>query len=165
MMFDATVEGRTLRVEVRGRGRGRYTVTLDDRPLEVDVAETGGPFLNLLIGGVSHEVGLEATPLGYTVVLDEEVLRVEISEQARGATAPAPRAGGGPLRVTAPMPGKLVRVLVEAGQEVAAGQGLLVVEAMKMENELRAARAGRVVELLAREGQAVEAGALLVVVE
>jgi biotin carboxyl carrier protein len=63
------------------------------------------------------------------------------------------------------MPGKLVRVLVEAGQDVEVGQGLVVVEAMKMENELRATRAGRVKELLVREGQAVETGALLVVVE
>src|SRR5262249_26007362 len=61
----------------------------------------------------------------------------------------------------APMPGKLVRVLVAAGDEVVAGQGLVVVEAMKMENELRAPRAGRVKELPAREGQAVEAGGLL----
>ena len=62
------------------------------------------------------------------------------------------------------MPGKVTRVLVARGQAVAAGAGLLVVEAMKMENELEAPRSGEVLELLAREGQAVEAGALLVVV-
>jgi biotin carboxyl carrier protein len=62
------------------------------------------------------------------------------------------------------MPGKVVRVLVGTGQDVAAGAGLVVVDAMKMENELRAPRAGRVLELPAREGQAVEAGALLAVV-
>jgi biotin carboxyl carrier protein len=63
------------------------------------------------------------------------------------------------------MPGRLVRVLVEAGQEVSAGQGLVVMEAMKMENELRAPRAGRVAEVVARERQAVEAGALLVILD
>jgi biotin carboxyl carrier protein len=63
------------------------------------------------------------------------------------------------------MPGKLVRVLVEAGQTVSAGQGLVVVEAMKMENELRAPRAGRVLQVAAREGQTVETGALLVSLE
>jgi biotin carboxyl carrier protein len=62
------------------------------------------------------------------------------------------------------MPGKVVRVLVEKGQEVKAGASLVVVEAMKMENELRAPRAGRVVELPVREGQAVESGALLAIV-
>jgi biotin carboxyl carrier protein len=126
--------------------------------------ETGAHFLSLLIGGRSHEVGLRATPRGYTITLDHEVVEVELEAAGRGAL---PRAKGeaGPLRVTAPMPGKLVRLLVEAGQAVEAGQGLVVVEAMKMENELRATRAGRVKELLAREGQAVETGALLVVVE
>jgi biotin carboxyl carrier protein len=63
------------------------------------------------------------------------------------------------------MPGRLVRVLVEPGQQVEAGQGLVVMEAMKMENELRAVRAGRVAEVHARERQAVETGALLVVLD
>jgi biotin carboxyl carrier protein len=73
--------------------------------------------------------------------------------------------GGGPQRVTAPMPGKIVRLLVKAGDEVKAKQGLVVVEAMKMENELRAARDGRVREVPAAEGQSVEAGAVLLIVE
>ena len=62
------------------------------------------------------------------------------------------------------MPGRVVRVLVAAGADVAAGQGLVVVEAMKMENELRAPRAGRVAEVAVREGEAVDAGALLAVI-
>ncbi|MGE3274157.1 MAG: acetyl-CoA carboxylase biotin carboxyl carrier protein subunit [Vicinamibacterales bacterium] len=74
-------------------------------------------------------------------------------------------AGSGPQRVTAPMPGKVVRVLVAAGDEVKAKQGLVVVEAMKMENELKAVREGRVREVHATEGQSVEAGTVLVVVE
>jgi biotin carboxyl carrier protein len=73
--------------------------------------------------------------------------------------------GSGPQRVTAPMPGKVVRVLVAAGDEVTAKQGLVVVEAMKMENELKAARDGRVCEVAVTEGQSVEAGTVLVVVE
>ena len=63
-----------------------------------------------------------------------------------------------------PMPGRVVRVLSAVGNDVAAGQGLAVIEAMKMENEIRAPRAGRVQEVAVREGQAVEAGALLLVV-
>jgi biotin carboxyl carrier protein len=74
-------------------------------------------------------------------------------------------AGAGPQRVMAPMPGKIVRVLVKAGDPVTAKQGLVVVEAMKMENELRAARDGRVRELMVGEGQSVDAGAVLLVVE
>jgi biotin carboxyl carrier protein len=164
MILDAAVDGRTIRVEVRG-GDGRYTVRLDGRELEVDLQETGRDFVSLLIGNRSYEVGLQRRPGGYTVVFDDDVLAVNLADAARGAGPAAARASGGPARVSAPMPGKLVRVLVEAGQEVKAGQGLVVMEAMKMENELRAPRDGRVREVPAREGQAVEAGALLVVVE
>jgi biotin carboxyl carrier protein len=73
--------------------------------------------------------------------------------------------GGGPQRVIAPMPGKVVRVLVGAGDTVTARQGLVVVEAMKMENELRAARDGRVREVAVKEGQSVDAGTVLLTVE
>lgn len=73
--------------------------------------------------------------------------------------------GAGPQRVTAPMPGKVVRVLVAPGDEVKARQGLVVVEAMKMENELRAARDGRVRDVAVKEGQSVDAGAVLLTVE
>ena len=161
MIFDATADGRTIRVEVSGQD-GRYTVVLDGRPLEVDARETGPHFLSLLVGGRSYEVGIEKRPGGYTVVLTDDVVAVDLGEAAR--VAPARRVSG-PTRIAAPMPGKLLRVLVSPGQDVQAGQGLVVVEAMKMENEIKAPRAGRVKDVPAREGQAVEAGALLVVVE
>ena len=74
-------------------------------------------------------------------------------------------AGTGPQRIAAPMPGKVVRVLVKTGDAVAARQPLVVVEAMKMENELRAGRDGTIAEIHAQEGQSVEAGALLVVIQ
>ena len=71
----------------------------------------------------------------------------------------------GPQRLVAPMPGKVVRVLVKAGDTVKARQGLIVVEAMKMENELRAARDGRVRDVMVTEGQSVDAGAALAIIE
>ncbi len=161
MMFEATADGRTMRVEVRGQD-GRYTVVLDGRPLEVDARETGPHFLSVLLGGRSYEVGIEKRPGGYTVVLTDDVVAVDLVDASRAAPA---RRVSGPARIAAPMPGKLVRVLVSPGQDVQAGQGLVVVEAMKMENEIRAPRSGRVKDVPAREGQAVETGALLVVVE
>jgi biotin carboxyl carrier protein len=163
VIFDATVDGRSLRVEVRGQD-GRYTVLLDGKPMEVDLRETNDHFVSLLVDGRSYEAGLQKRPGGYTVVLSDDVVAVDLAEGARGGALPL-RKPDGPARVKAPMPGKLVRVLVAAGDEVAAGQGLVVVEAMKMENELRAPKAGRVKEVPVREGQAVEAGALLVVLE
>jgi acetyl/propionyl-CoA carboxylase alpha subunit len=164
LIYDAQVAGQVVRVEVRGTD-GRYTVTLDGRPLEVDYRETGRGFASLLVDGRSHDVGISSQPGGYRVLLDGHDLLVELAPAARGAAAAPARAAAGPQRITSPMPGKIVRVLVEAGQPVAAEQGLLVIEAMKMENELRAPRAGRVRETHAREGQAVESGALLVVIE
>jgi biotin carboxyl carrier protein len=89
---------------------------------------------------------------------------VELAGAPRGGAPAPPRAAAGPARLAAPMPGKIVRLLAEVGQQVVAGQGLVVMEAMKMENELASPRDGRVHELAVREGQAVEAGALLAVV-
>jgi len=162
LIFDATVEGRTIRVEVRG-GAGRYALSLDHSPLEVDFVPVGRHFASVLVGGESHEVGIERCPEGFVVQFPGDAVTVGLAEAARGAVAPAGRAHG-PARLTAPMPGRVVRVLEAPGAEVAAGQGLVVIEAMKMENELRSPRAGHVLEVAVREGQAVEAGALLAVV-
>jgi biotin carboxyl carrier protein len=162
MIFDATVADRTVRVEVRGRD-GHYTVALDGTPMEVDLVEIGRPFASLLVGGESHEVGIERRPEGYVVLLPPDAVTVTLVEAARGAL-PAVHRAHGPARLTAPMPGRVVRVLEAPGTDVAVGQALVVIEAMKMENELKSPRAGRIQEVAVREGQAVEAGALLVVV-
>jgi biotin carboxyl carrier protein len=162
MILDATVAGRTVRVEVRGGG-GRYTVALDGVAMEVDLVDAGRPFASLLVGGESHEVAVEKRPGGYVVHFPADAVPVSLADSARGGV-PVARRSDGPARLTAPMPGRVVRVLQGPGAEVAAGDGLVVIEAMKMENELRSPRAGRVQEVAVREGQAVEAGALLVVV-
>jgi len=162
LIFDATVEGRTIRVEVRGGG-GRYSLSLDASPLEVDLVPTGRHFASLLVAGESHEVGIEKRPEGFVVHFPGDSVRVDLAAAARGAFSPVRRVHG-PARLTAPMPGRVVRVLEATGAEVAAGQGLVVIEAMKMENELVSPRAGRVLEVAVREGQAVEAGALLALV-
>lgn len=165
MIFDATVGARSVRVEVKEDG-GRYRVTVGGRALAIDFEDLGRGFANLLIDGRSHEVGAERLADGsFDVQLDGATHHVELHGAARGLAAGARRGASGAARVTAPMPGKIVRLLVESGSEVAAGQGLVVMEAMKMENELRSPRAGRVKELPAREGQTVEMGALLAVVE
>jgi biotin carboxyl carrier protein len=162
LIFDATVEGRTIRVEVGG-GDGHYSVTLDGAPLEADLVPLGRHFASLLVAGCSHEVGIEKGPEGFVIQLPGEAVSVLIAESVRGATPPARRAHG-PARLTAPMPGRVVRVLERPGAQVSAGQGLVVIEAMKMENELVSPRDGRVLEVAVLEGQAVEAGALLALV-
>jgi len=164
VILDAAVNGQTHRVEVTG-GKGRYTVTIDGRPLEVDWRPVGGPFVSLLVDGRSHDVGLEPRPGGYRVLLGSHDFAVELLEPTRVDAVASRRVPAGPARLLAPMPGRIVRVLAEPGQEVETGQGLVVMEAMKMENELRSPRAGRVVEVHARPRQNVETGSLLVVVE
>jgi biotin carboxyl carrier protein len=166
MILDASVDGRPHRVEVTG-GPLRYTVTIDGRRLDVDWREAGGAFVSLLTGpgGRSHQVALETRPGGYRVLVGSDEFAVELLEAARVDGAAARRPPAGPARLLAPMPGRIVRVMAEPGQEVAAGEGLIVMEAMKMENELRSPRSGRVAQVHARERQNVETGALLVVVE
>jgi biotin carboxyl carrier protein len=165
VIFDATVGGRSVRVEVQEHD-GRYRVTVGERALSIDFQDLGRGFANLLIDACSYEVGAERLAGGtFSVQLYGATHHVELHGAARGVAAGAAQGASGPARVTAPMPGKIVRVLVERGADVQAGQGLVVMEAMKMENELRAPRAGRVKDLPVREGQTVETGALLVVVE
>jgi acetyl/propionyl-CoA carboxylase alpha subunit len=163
VIFEVASGERSLRLEVSG-GDGRYRVNVDGRDLECDARDVGHAFLSLLVQGRSHDVGLLGFGGRYTASLGGEQLQVELAEAARGAVAPR-RGPAGPTGLLAPMPGRLVRILVAEGQEVRAGEGLVVMEAMKMENELRSPRAGRVRELHVRERQAVETGALLVTVE
>ena len=124
----------------------------------------------LMPNGSQHLVSVSGTPAsGLTVHLqtgDVLVTRPDLPEHAGGDSARAgATAGSGPARIVAPMPGRVVRILAAVGQEVQAGQGVVVIEAMKMENEVRAPRGGLVREVSVEEGASVEAGALLAVVE
>jgi biotin carboxyl carrier protein len=161
--FDAVIGERRLRAEVR-RTDGGYAVTLDGNTLDVDFLETGDHFASLLVEGRSYEVGVEGRDGRYRIHLPDGAVMVGLAEPSRDGGA-RPRRSHGPQRLTAPMPGRVVRVLAGEGDEVGAGQGLVVIEAMKMENELKSPRQGRLREVAVCEGQAVEAGALLVVVD
>ena len=155
MPFEIDASGRRRHVTVERAGEG-FAVTLDGRSYHVDAARIDGhaPWLLSLI--VDNGVA------------DGPQVPVPVAISGRGR-APRDEAGSepgaGPQRVHAPMPGKVVRVLVQAGDIVSARQPLVVVEAMKMENELRAGRDGTVAGVHAFEGASVEAGALLVVIE
>jgi biotin carboxyl carrier protein len=164
LIFEAAVDGRTLKVEVRQQN-GRYSLALDGEALDVDFAETGAHFASLLISGRSYEVGIERHTDGYRIVLPGESLDVRLRSTHQGSGSAVTRSGVGPARLEAPMPGKIVRVLTAVGEEVTVDQGLIVMEAMKMENELRAPRAGRVQTIHVSEGQAVETGAVLVALD
>jgi biotin carboxyl carrier protein len=162
----AASEGRVVEVEVTQR-EGRYHVVIDGRILDVDAVHLKGSSLSLLAGTRSARCDVHPGKDGKLVVtIGETAHELELLDERRLRMR---KAGGkfsteGPQRIDAPMPGKVVRVLVKIGDEVSEGQGLVVVEAMKMENELKSPKAGKVTELLAVEGAAVESGAKLIVV-
>ena len=171
MHFDLEIGGRVRRLRVERR-HGRYQVAVDDRVFDVDPRAVGRDALSLLVqegaGPVkSVDATVTAGPASSTleVTLDGHTLPAALVARFGGRTGEPGTAGGGPQQVTAPMPGKVVRLLVAAGDAVELRQGLVVIEAMKMENELRASKAGRVKAVRVAEGQSVEAGALLVIVE
>ena len=185
MAYEVDVGGRTRHVGVTRAG-DVFAVTVDGREWRVDAVRIDAHTLSLLvegpgpIGGVSAQAPGSTTArprLGYdvSVVPDSRgglsvsvgatPVAVALDGRRRWGRAEDDGAGGtGAQRVVASMPGKVVRVLVSPGDVVRARQGLVVVEAMKMENELRAARDGTVAEVHAREGASVDAGALLVVI-
>jgi biotin carboxyl carrier protein len=174
MHFEIEVNGRPHAVTVEKTG-SRYRIEADGQVDVVDVARVDASTLSLLVVGereVSHEVSLVdgREPGEVEVYLRAGVVQTRVSGapgQKRWSARGAGLAGAtaGPQRIVAPMPGKVVKVLVAPGDEVTARQGLVVIEAMKMENELRAPRAGRVKDVQVGEGALVEAGRLLVVVE
>lgn len=168
MKFDVEVAGRTSSVLVeRLVETGAFRVVVDGRVHEVEARPTDLG-LSLLFQAGGRSIDAAATPHNggeWLVQLPHVDVPVVVDRQrhARGGRRMA--GGAGHQRVTAPMPGRVLRVLVKAGDIVEHRQGLVVVEAMKMENELTAPRAGTVTEVAVTEGISVEAGRLLVVID
>jgi biotin carboxyl carrier protein len=174
MTFEIEINGRVRHVTLERDGQ-RFRVAFDGHERLVDLAHVDARTYSLIFDGprvASYEVGLaeRLAPDEVEVYLRRGVVYARLD----GARRKAARRVAGPelfhgadgvQQIVAPMPGKVVRVLVKAGDEVKARQGLVVVEAMKMENELRAPRDGRVCEVAVEQGMSVEAGRVLMVVE
>jgi biotin carboxyl carrier protein len=165
MNFVLTAGTRTYRVAVT-KDNGRYAVTIDDQVWDVDARLTAQGIYSLLIDGVSHVADVEDHAGVCVVDVGGETYAIEVEEQTRHIirTRGGAAGGAGGQTVKAPLPGKITHVAVQAGDTVAAGQSLVVIEAMKMENELKAAAAGTVREVRVAAGQAVNAGDVLVVI-
>ena len=177
MTFEVEVGGRTFTVAVERTDRpGRLRVALDGVPRLIDVSRTSDFGLSLLdMGTVPLEKGtvplstdVQIVPGGghgeLLVGLRGRTIDVTVNGR-RSAHAEGPLHGHGQVTIVAPMPGRVVRVLVAAGDPVDVRQPVIVVEAMKMENELRAPRAGHVKEIAVAPGTSVEAGRVLAVIE
>jgi biotin carboxyl carrier protein len=180
--YEVEVNGRVRQVTLSRKGPV-FAVNMDGRQWTVDAARVGADTLSIIVepvtdpsgghpgggatGGASHEVTIASvSPPGQLSISAHGVPVLAFLNGRRrwGRKEERGHAGGGPQRLLAPMPGKVVRILVEAGQPVRARQPVVVIEAMKMENEVRASGEGSLSEVHVKEGQSVDAGALLAVV-
>jgi biotin carboxyl carrier protein len=135
----------------------------EERKANVEIPEAG--VYSVLLDGRMYDARVEETPAGLVVVIDGYRFEMEVRDPRRWSRKDAARGSEGVQTVAAPMPGKVVRVLVAPGDPVAAGQGLVVVEAMKMQNEMKASRAGRILSVAVKEGATVAAGEILAMIE
>ncbi len=154
-------------VDVESLGNNRYAVTIAGKRVEVESIALPQQAMSMLVGGRSYAVEFETRGDEIAALVNGQVTRFDLVDERklRQRAANSTFSAEGTQVVTAPMPGKVVKILVKAGDAVTEGQGLVVVEAMKMENELKSPKAGVVKEILSKEGAVVENGAKLLMVE
>jgi biotin carboxyl carrier protein len=154
-----TVDGEEQQIEILAKGdECRFRMGEAEHSATVEVPRPG--VYSILMDGQSHDARVEEIGTATVVTLAGYRFEIQVRDPRRWSPKSASGAQG-TATLTSPMPGKVVRVLIAAGDEVKAGQGILVVEAMKMQNEIKAPRAGKVVSLSAREGATVTAGEAL----
>lgn len=164
MLYDVTIDGKTHRLDLN-HADGRWSCRLDGGELEVDAILARPDVLSLRIGNIAYEIKLERVASDLHLWVGSRGFAVEVRDprSLRGRT----RSGydQGPKKIAAPMPGKVVHLLVCEGQEVESGAGVAVVEAMKMQNEIKSPKKGTVQKILVSEGAAVNAGDVLAIVD
>ncbi len=165
MTYEITVDGKNYRVDLQ-HADGAWQCKLDGKEIVLDAVLTGRDVLSLLIGGKSYEIKRErvANDLHYWVGSARYAVEVHDPRSLRARRAGVSEDHGS-RRLVAPMPGRVVRVLAPEKTEVEAGQGIIVVEAMKMQNELKSPKKGVVQKIMAAEGATVNAGDVLAIVE
>jgi biotin carboxyl carrier protein len=165
MVYEIAVNGKPHRLELE-HVDGRWECRLDGREIKVDAVIPRRDVLSILVEGHSYEVKREQTPTDLHLWVGSTRYGVELRDprslRSRRNTAGDEK---GPKKLVAPMPGRIVRVLVEEKSDVEAGQGIVVVEAMKMQNEIKSPKKGMVQKILAVPGAAVNAGDVLAIVE
>jgi biotin carboxyl carrier protein len=164
MTYDVTIEGKNYRLEL-SRSEGRWECRLDGRAIEIDAVLARRDVLSILMNGKAYEVKRERTPTDMHLWVGSSRYAAQVRDPRSLRSRASLDDGRGPRKLIAPMPGKIVRVLVKENAEVDAGQGLLVVEAMKMQNEIKSPKKGVVRKMVAAEGASVSAGDVLAVVE
>ncbi len=166
MTYDVVVDEKTHQVELT-RGEECWLCKVDGHEIDVDAELTARDILSVLVGGKAYEIKRERSLQGELhMVIGSARYAVDVRDPRSLRTRRA-IAGteAGPQKVKAPMPGKIVRILVAEKDEVKAGQGIIVMEAMKMQNEMKSPKDGKVQKILTAEGSAVNAGDTLAIIE
>jgi biotin carboxyl carrier protein len=156
------IGGRSRTVELKARGGGKFAI--DGIPREADSIAIAPRLYSILLDGRSFEAHVREAAGKVIVAIGGREFSFRVDDPRQWRQSGAALEAEGKQQVIASMPGKVMRVLVTAGQTVMCGQGLVVVEAMKMQNELRSPKSGKVERLLVAEGQAVNAGEILAVI-
>ena len=164
MTYDIAIDGKNYRLDLNRQERG-WSCRLDGREVEVDAVLARPDVLSLRIGNQAYEVKCERVGGDLHLWVGSVRFAAEVRDprSLRGRVRAVD--DHGPKKLTAPMPGKIVRVLVSQGDEVETGAGVLVVEAMKMQNEIKSPKKGTIQKILVSEGAAVNAGDVLAIVE
>jgi acetyl/propionyl-CoA carboxylase alpha subunit len=159
--------GETRTVGLEELGENQFEVTIDGVAVHVDVARSGRTIYSIIEDGKQFEVMIdEQGARGFDVLVGGQLLHLQAyDERSKLLAASAKAVIAGPQRVEAEMPGKVVKIVAPAGATVQEGQGVLILEAMKMENEIKSPIDGVVTEVSVSEGQTVESGAQLFIVE
>jgi biotin carboxyl carrier protein len=162
VLFDISIDGKVYRVELN-RAENAWICRVGGREFSVDAEPIDSETLSLLVEGESYEVRRASED---RIFVRERGYQVSVEDPRswRGRKRSGV-AGEGPQKLTASMPGKIVRVLAAEGDQIIAGQGIAVVEAMKMQNEVKSPKAGTLKKLLAKPGMNVNAGEVLAIVE
>jgi len=166
MTYDVVVDGKTHRVELRREGN-LWSCKVDGQQIDVDAQLTARDILSALVDGKAYEIKRERSLQGELhMVIGSARYAVDVQDPRSLRTRRTiAGAESGPQKIKAPMPGKIVRVLVAENDEVKAGQGVIVMEAMKMQNEMKSPKDGKIQKILIAEGSAVNAGDALAIVE
>jgi len=165
MFYDVTIDGKSYRLELTRQNEG-WHCRLDGHEVQIDAVLTRPDVLSLLIEGKAYEVKRERTATDMLLCVGSARYAVGLRDP-RSLQSRKDGAGyaKGPRKLIAPMPGKVVRVLAPANSEVNEGQGVIVVEAMKMQNEIKSPKKGIVQKVLVTVGVNVNAGDVLAIVE
>jgi biotin carboxyl carrier protein len=167
MTFVATLGDRKYTVDIEEVGKSLYRVAVDGNEFMVDGKKTGRTNYSLIVDNRSFEIEVDHKGDEYRVLVDGRNYRVGLLDERRVRTSDGSEAAGvsGRQAVSVPMPGKVIAVLVAEGDVVEKDQGLVIVEAMKMENEVRSPIGGEIKQIKVKQGDTIEGGAVLVIVE